>query len=128
MTYKEVFTMLNSIQYTESTATIPCAYFMFPEDDPSNPAPPPPFLCYYYEGSDDLKADDTNYQKIRPLTIELYTDNKDFALEEKVEDALKSGGLVFSRTEEYISTEHLYMVTYESEIIVTEELPNGEQS
>lgn len=125
MTYKEVFQMLNSITLTESTATIPCAYFMFPEDDVSNPAPPPPFLVYYYDGSDDLMADDTNYQKIRPLTIELYTDNKDFSLEETVETALKNGGLSFSRSEEYIDTERLYMVTYEAEIVITEELPNG---
>ena len=121
MTYKEVYQMLNSITYTESTATIPCAYYMFPEDDPSNPAPPPPFLVYYYDGSDDLMADDTNYQKIRPLTIELYTDNKDFSIENTVENALKNGGLSFTRTEEYIETERLYMVTYASEIVITEE-------
>lgn len=120
MTYKEVFQMLNSITLTESTATIPCAYFMFPED-PSNPAPPPPFLVYYYDGSDDLMADNKNYQKIRPLTIELYTDNKDFSIEETVEAALMNGGLSFTRTEEYIDTERLYMVTYNTEIVITEE-------
>jgi len=125
MTYKAVFQMLNSITLTESTATIPCAYYMFPEDDPNNPAPPPPFLVYYYSGSDDLFADGTNYQKIRPLTIELYTDNKDFALESNVETALNSGGLAFSRSEDYIESEHLYMVTYDTEIAITEELPNG---
>lgn len=123
MTYRQVYTMLSAI--TVDGTPIPCAYYQFPEDDPTNPAPPPPFLVYYYEGSDDLLADDTNYQKIRPLTIELYTESKDFSLEDTVETALSSAGLVYTRSEEYISTERLYMVTYNTEIIITEETVNG---
>ena len=124
MTYKELYTALSAIPLEENTA-IPCAYYQFP-NDPNNPAPPPPFLVYYYEGSADLAADNTNYQKARPLTIELYTDSKDFAMEEKVETALNNAGLVYSRTETYIETELLYLVTYSSQIIITEESNNGE--
>lgn len=119
MTYKEVYQMVSTIPL-DNTNSIPAAYYQFPEDDPINPAPPPPFICYYYSGSNDLMADDKNYQKIRPLTIELYTDNKDFALESTVESALITAGLPFTRSEDYIDSEHLYMVTYESQIIVTE--------
>ena len=54
------------------------------------------------------------------MTIELYTDNKSFDLEERVEDALAGAGLTYSRSETYIDSEKLYMVAYATEIIVTE--------
>ena len=120
MTYIEVYQMVSSVVLTpaegQTPATyVPAAYFMFPEDD----APPPPFICYYYPGDNDMKADDGNYQAIRQLTIELYCDNKDFTLEQAVEDALASNGIAYSKTEEYISTEKLYMTTYETEVVIT---------
>lgn len=118
MTYKKVYQILSGIELSPGVL-IPAAYYMFPEDDPNNPAPPPPFLVYYYPGDNDLLADDTNYQKIRPLTVELYCDNKDFSIENAVEDALSSNGFVFSRTEAYIASEKLYMTTYETEVIIT---------
>ena len=111
MTYKEVADMIHGVG-------IPCAYRSFPEGN----SPNPPFICFYYDGADDLKADNTNYVKIRPLTIELYTDNKDFDLEDVVEAALNSSGLVYSKDDEtYIESERMYMVVYETEIIITEE-------
>ena len=113
MTYKEVAEMIDGIG-------LPFAYDHF-DADPENPAPPPPFICFYFEGSNDLAADDTNYQRIRPLTLELYTDNKDFTLEETVETALNSAGLVFSRSETYIDSERMYMVTFTADIVITEE-------
>lgn len=109
MTYKEVATMIAGIG-------LPYAYDHFNEEEAS----PPPFICFFFSGSDDLKADDTNYQKIRPLVLELYTDNKDFTLEQTVETALNEAGLVYSREETYIDTERMYMVTFYSEIIITE--------
>jgi len=122
MTYKEVFQIVSGIELTAATGTssatyIPAAYLQFPEDDPNNPAPP--FICYYYTGDDDLKADNTNYQKIRQVSIELYTDNKDFTLEQKVETTLTSHGLVYSKMEAYINEEKMYQTTYETEVIIT---------
>lgn len=120
MTYKEVYQVVSGITVSTSTTdTIPCAYWMFPEDDPNNPAPPPPFICYYYNDSNDLLADGINYQKIRGLTVELYCDNKDFTLEKAVEDALTSNGFVYAKSEDYIESEKLYMTTFESEVIIT---------
>lgn len=115
MTYKEVATLV-------STIGVPYAYDHFEEGN----AAPTPFICFYFSGSEDIKADNTNYQKIRPLVLELYTDNKDFSLEETVEAALNGAGLVFSREETYIDAERMYMVTYTSDIIITEgEAENG---
>lgn len=110
MTYKEVATMVSSIG-------VPYAYYQFPEDT----AQPTPFVCFYYPGDNDLKADDSNYAIIRSLTIELYTDEKDFTLEATVESVLTSNGLPFSRTESYINSEKMYLITYQTEVVI-----NGE--
>lgn len=117
MTYKEVYDSIKDITISTGV-TIPVAYYQFPADDPQNPPPPPPFLVYYYDGSDDFSADNKNYQKIRPLTIELYTDNKNFTIENAVESKLIANGFVFSRTEDYIDSEKLYMITYETEVLI----------
>ena len=114
MTYQEVKTMLESIG-------IPYAYYQFPEGTDQ----PCPFICFYFTGSNDLAADDTNYQRIRPLAIELYTDNKDFTLENTVEAVLNQHGFVYARDEVYIDTERMNMVTYTIEVIITEVNENG---
>ena len=114
MTYKEIATMVSSIG-------LPYAYYQFPEGTGQEC----PFVCFYLDSSNDLAADNTNYQRIRPLTIELYTDNKDFSLEETVEAVLNQNGFVYSRSETYIETERMFMVTFDTEVIITEENNNG---
>ena len=114
MTYKEVAAMVGSI-------CVPFAYYQFPEGT----AQACPFICFYFTDSNDLAADNTNYQKIRPLSIELYTDNKDFALEHTVETVLNQYGFVYTREETYLDSEKMNMVVYSTEIIVTEETENG---
>lgn len=114
MTYKEIAQMIYGIG-------LPYAYDHFDKEN----AVDPPFICFFFSGSADFAADDTNYQKIRPLTLELYTDNKDFATEATVEAALNAAGLVYSRSEVWIDSERMYEVTYTAEIIITEEDENG---
>ena len=108
MTYKEVAAMVKNIGY-------PCAYYQFPEGTDQAC----PFICFYFVRSNDLSADDTNYQRIRQLAVELYTDNKDFAAEETVENALNASGLVYYREESYLDSERMYMVTYTMEVVIT---------
>lgn len=105
MTYKEVKTLLDS-------AGIPVVYYQWPEGQ----APEPPYLVFYYPGDNDFKADDSNYSKVRELTVELYTDQKDFVLEETVEGILSP--LVYSRNEAYLDTERMFMVSYETEVLI----------
>ncbi len=109
MTYQDVNTMLASIG-------IPYTYNQFDNDSPQVL----PFICFLYDDSNDLAADDINYAKIRGLSIELYTDNKDFALEKTVEDTLTSYGLVYSRSETYLDSERMFMIVYDTEIVLTE--------
>ena len=108
MTYKEIKTLL-------STTNLPVVYYQWPEGQ----APEPPYLIFYYPGDNDFVGDNSNYQKIRELTVELYTDQKDFALEETVEGVLS--GMVYSRYETYIDDERLFLVTYEMEVIINAE-------
>lgn len=112
MTYKEINTMIKSIG-------LPYAYFQFPK----NTGQAPPFILFFYSQQDDLFADDTNYQKIAKLNIELYTKEKDFAREEAVENVLQSYGFSYYKEENYIDTEQMFQIAYEMEVII-----NAEQS
>lgn len=93
---------------------IPVAYLAFTNET----AQPCPFICYFYAGDNDFIADNTNYASINRLIVELYTDYKDFSLEKTVEETLNAAGLVFSREESYISTEQMFQIVYESEVII----------
>lgn len=110
MTTEQVAAMVASID-------IPYAYYQFPEGTEQAT----PFVCFFYSGSNDLIADNKNYQKIEHLIIEVYTDNKDFALEAEVESVLASNGMVWTRSEEWIDSERMLEVIYEMDVIITEE-------
>ena len=113
MTYNEVATMIEGMGY-------PFAYYQF-EPDPDNPPPAPPFVVFYYPSSDDLYADNSNYSHITQLIIELYTDNKDFDAESAVETVLGNAGLPWSKTEQYINSERMYQITYNTEVVINAE-------
>lgn len=110
MTYKEIAQLIDGIGY-------PYAYYQFEQET----AKEPPFICFYYPGRDDMLADDTNYAQITELTIELYTDNKDFAAEAAVEDALTAAEIVYEKDEAYIDSERMYMITYTTEVLINAE-------
>ncbi len=110
MTYKDIKTLIESIGF-------PYAYYQFTQQT----AQPPPFICYYFDRDDDLVADNTNYQKIANLTIELYTDAKDFTKEQAVESVLNGAGLVYGREETFIDSERLYLCSFTTTVYITEE-------
>lgn len=115
MTTQEVAAMVAEIG-------IPSAYYQFPD----NTGQATPFVCFFYSGDNDFKADDSNYQKIEHLIIELYTDDKDFTLEQTVESVLASHGMVWTRDEEWIESERMLEVVYEMDVVITsEEVING---
>lgn len=107
MTVKEI------VQSLEQSG-LAVAYYQWPEEK----APEPPYLIYYFPNSEDFMADGINYQKINALAVELYTNNKDFAAEQKVEQALTDLGLSFIRSEQYISSEKMYEVLFETEVSI----------
>lgn len=91
---------------------LPYAYHQFADDTGQSP----PFVCFFYGNRDDFIADDSNYSKIVQLYIELYTDEKDFALESVIEEKLSEAGIVYTAEDAYIDTERMHVTVYTTEI------------
>lgn len=91
---------------------IPYAYDHFAEGE----SPDPPFLCYLVPGSDNFSADGKVYYKIDQVHMELYTDLKAPALENKVEEALDAASIFYNKSETWIESEKLYEVLYTFEM------------
>lgn len=92
---------------------LPYAYYQFPETGQK-----PPFICWYLEGIDDVYADNANYQRIVNLTIEFYSDEKDFTNEAAIESQLTLSGLTYTKTETYIDSERMHQTVYEMEVLI----------
>lgn len=107
MTFKEVADML-------ATAGYPVAYRMWRE----NEAPELPYICYYYTGMTPETADNTHHAQIYSLNVELYTQNKQFDVEENVDNALLNAGLVFTKEEAFLEDENMYEILYLTEVII----------
>lgn len=116
MTYIEIKNMIDSVGY-------PAAYFQFS----ANTGQAPPFICFFYPNNLDMEADDSNYQKIEKLVIELYTDAKDFDAEAAVESVLGQNGMVWTRSETSIESERMYECIYEMDVVITQEVNDAEQ-
>ena len=108
MTLSEIATML-------AETNIDFCYYSYPV----NQAPPLPFMVYFFPGDDDFIADNSNYLDIRRLTIELYMEllDIDFTIAKSVEDILKAHNLVYTVSNDVITSDQLYRVTFESEVI-----------
>ena len=91
---------------------IPFAYDHFAEGE----SPEPPFICYLLPSSDNFAADGQVYYRINQVRIELYTDSKDLAVEDKVEKALDDAGIFYNKSEVWIESEKLYEVLYSFEV------------
>ena len=91
---------------------LPFAYHHFAEGE----GPDPPFICFLIPGNDNFAADGRAYFKIDQVNIELYTDRKDPALEDRVEAALDGHGIFYRKTEGWIESERLYEVRYTFEM------------
>ena len=107
MTYKEIASMIESIG-------LPFAYYQFSEDT----AEAPPFVVFFYSQTADLYADDLNFQRIEQLNIELYTSEKDFELEARIEKLLNDHGLTYYREENYLDSEKMFQIAYEMEVTI----------
>lgn len=90
------------------------AYHHFAEGE----SPEPPFICYLLPGSNNFSADDKVYYKINEVHIELYTDLKDLAVEQQLEDVLDEHGIFYNKSETWIESEKLYEVLYTFEMEV----------
>lgn len=90
------------------------SYYQFENDT----AVAPPFCCYYFPDDGFFFADNKNEVRIGHLVIEIYTAHKNFTLERKAENVLRSHDLTFTRDEAYIKEEKLYMCTFYADVLI----------
>lgn len=105
MTYQSIHAMIQSIG-------LPCVYHHWEKGS----APPPPYIVFLYPSRNDFFADNKNYYKIVQVTMELYSDSKDFISENKVESVLEQNEIPYTKEEVYIPAERMYEVIYEMEV------------
>lgn len=107
MTYESIYAML------EHTG-LPCIYHHW---EPGN-VPPLPYLVFWYDERNDFIADNTVYQKIVSVTLELYSSRKEFRAEERVEYVLEANNIVYEKSETYIASEKILEQVYEFEVLL----------
>ena len=107
MTFREIYDALAS-------SGLPVTYLQWHEGQ----VPALPYVCYYFPNSDNMKADDSVYQKITAINVELYTKEKDTDTEAALEAVLASFGIVWDKSETYLNDEHMFEVLYESEVLI----------
>ena len=107
MTYKQVFDMLK-------TTNLSVVYNSWEIGS----VPALPYIVFTYPNNDDLFADNTNYQTIVQLNIELYSKNKDFTTEGTLESVLKNNGIPFQKSSVWIDSEKLYQTLYTTEVLI----------
>ena len=102
MTHEEVVQML------EETG-LPLAYDHFAEGE----SPDPPFVCFLFPGSENFAADNIVYAEFQNLNVELYTDEKNPELEDRLETVLSAHELFWQKSEVWIESEKMYEVLYQ---------------
>jgi hypothetical protein len=112
MTLAEVNNMMAEI--TQRCGLTDYTYYQFADDS----APNLPYLIFYYPSSNNDGADNVVWQKINRLNIELYTDNKEFLIENELETVLAEHGFFYEKSEQYIKDEKMYEVLYEMEVVI----------
>lgn len=101
---------LKKLEELLSETGLPVTYYAWPESQ----APPLPYICYLVVGSDNFMADNKVYHRIDDVRIELYTRFKNEETEKMVEEALAE--IPWQKTEDYISDEKCFQITYEVEV------------
>ena len=106
MSKSEVKSMIESVG-------LPYAYHHFAEGE----SPPCPFILYLYPKSSNFSADNIPFAKMDDLQIELYSKKRDFAIEAALEAELDARSLFYNKSEVYISSEGMFEVIYELEMV-----------
>lgn len=104
MTLKELYELLNNVKGFNGKVAYRCF--------PVGAAPKLPFICYLVRNSNNFKADSSVYLKRENVDIELYSKEKDTDSEEAIEAALEAVSVVWDKTESFIESEEVYLVTY----------------
>ena len=90
---------------------IPFAYDHFAQGE----SPAPPFITFLLPATNNYSADGKAYLKVDVVHIELYTDEKNPAQENRIESVLDAHEIFYDKTEVWIESEKLYEVLYSFE-------------
>lgn len=78
--------------------------------------PPPPYGVYLDDEDDPFFADNRTYAFFRAVRLELYSLERDPALDDRVRAALDAAGLSFDVDYTYVESEGLYETIFEFEV------------
>lgn len=76
----------------------------------------PPYGVYLDDGDDPFFADDSTYVFFLAVRLELYSLERDPALDQRVKDALDAAGLSYDVDYTWIESEGLYETIFEFEV------------
>ncbi|WP_191556448.1 hypothetical protein [Metabacillus idriensis] len=99
----------------ESTG-LPVAYSHFTAFE-NSPVPEPPYICYMVNASPHFMADNKVFKKIEDVSIELYTNKKDLAIEAILEEVLDQHSIPYIPDEVFIPSEQLFQKIYDVRLI-----------
>lgn len=99
-------TTLQYLRQQLETLELPITYYAFPEGVTT----PLPYLIYYVEDENNFKADNSNYFETSNVIVELYTEEKDVDLENRLKEILKE--YEYEASYDYISEERMYMASF----------------
>ena len=99
---------------------LPYAYYQWHDDDPDRPDGPP-FVCFFYEASDDLFADGENYAHVDRLIVEHYADEPDLETDDVIGAALNAHGLTYQWAREFVPDQRMWRTTFEAGVNIEKE-------
>lgn len=103
MTYEELLDILRPIG-------IPWAYHHL------NGKQAPPYGVYLDVDDDPFHADDITYTYFREMRLEVYSLERDPALDKRVRDALDAAGISYDVDYTWVESEDLYETIFEIEV------------
>jgi len=92
-----------------ATLELPLAYRQWEKGE----VPTLPYLLLYRDESVDFMADNHNYIEVNQMSLELYTEAKNFKLEEKINTLFKTLEIPYKIYEGNLESEEMYEVLYE---------------
>lgn len=99
---------------------LPYSYYQFPDGTSQET----PFVVFFYTQNGDLYADQSNYQEIVTLNIELYTTDQmssaDLDIMSTIETALNNAGLTYYKEQSHIDSERMWQTAYEMDVVITQ--------
>ena len=81
-----------------------------------------PYIIYLDDGHDSFFADNRDMLIGELFVVELYTENKEIAIEKQLESLFRSSGINFTKNPtQYIESDKYFMTSYDIKVVYKEE-------